>query len=293
MSGADGSTRGRGVGERSGREPVSVCLLACDEEEVLARALASVAWADEIVVVVDAKSRDGSERIARERASRVERRPYAGDVEQKRFAVSLAKHDWVFVLDPDEVVTPALAAAMEAALATAAGTRGEGTLGSGPAPVAFAVNRATWHLGRWIRHGDFYPDWKLRLFRRSHARFAGRDPHGRVEVDGPVARLTGELLHYSYRDLADQIARIQFFSGEAASALVRERFRVGLRHLVLHPPARFLRSYVWKRGFQDGMPGFLIAVASAFYVFLKYAKTWERTVLVARAGDAGDGASPE
>jgi glycosyltransferase involved in cell wall biosynthesis len=277
---------------RPSREPISVCLLACDEEGELERALASVAWADEIVVVVDAKSRDGSEAVARRLASRVELRPYAGDVEQKRFAVSLAKHDWAFILDPDEVVTPALAEAMREALARCSreaglpvGDRGRGEVArangaastAGDEVVAFEINRATWHLGRWIRHGDFYPDWKLRLFRRSRARFVGRDPHGRVEVDGRVARLEGELEHYSYRDLADQIARIQFFSGEAAAALAREGARVGMRQLVFHPPARFLRSYVLRRGFLDGVPGFVIAVASAFYVFLKYAKLWERT----------------
>ncbi len=254
------------------RAPVSVCLLACDEERELERALASVAWADEIVVVVDEKSRDGSERVARRLASRVEVRPYAGDVAQKRHAVSLAKHDWVFVLDPDEVVTPALAAALQAALGEAARSGGgEGAI------AGYEVNRATFHLGRWIRHGDFYPDWKLRLFRRARGRYAGRDPHGRVEVEGRVARLPGELEHYSYRDLADQIARIQFFSGEAAAALARDGVRFRLRDLVLRPPARFLRTYLLRGGFRDGIPGFVIAGASAFYVFLKYAKLWERT----------------
>lgn len=255
-------------GSARAREPVSVCVLACDEQDELERCLDAVAWADEIVVVVDAKSRDGSLAVARRRAHRVETRPYHGDVEQKRHAVSLAKYDWALIVDPDEVVTPALADSIRTALAHAR---------VDPEVAGFELNRATWHLGRWIRHGDFYPDWKLRLFRRSRARFVGRDPHGRVEVDGRVERLAGELLHYSYRDLADQIARIQFFSGEAAAALQREGFRVGLRHLVLHPPARFLRALVIKRGLLDGVPGFVIAAASAFYVFLKYAKLWERT----------------
>lgn len=249
-----------------GRAPVSICMLACDEERELERALASVAWADETVVVVDARSRDASEAVARRLASRVERRAYAGDVEQKRHAVSLARHDWVFVLDPDEVVTEALAQAVQRALG-----RGEG------GPDAYRINRATYHLGRWIRHGDFYPDWKLRLFRRSRARFEGRDPHGRIAVEGPVESLPGHLLHFSYRDLADQIARIQFFSAEAAAALAREGRRFRIRDLVLRPPARWLRCYVLRRGFQDGVPGFVIAGASAFYVFLKYAKLWEAT----------------
>jgi glycosyltransferase involved in cell wall biosynthesis len=272
------------------RAPVSVCVLACDEERELERCLASVAWADEIVVVVDAKSRDGSEVVARRLASRVERRPYAGDVAQKSHAVSLAKHDWIFVLDPDEVVTPALSAAMQRALVEAA--RNDLGAGAGPAIAGYEVNRATFHLGRWIRHGDFYPDWKLRLFRRARGRYAGRDPHGRIEVDGRVARLAGELEHYSYDDLADQIARIQFFSGEAATALARDGVRFRLRDLVLRPPARFLRTFLLRGGFRDGIPGFVIAGASAFYVFLKYAKLWERTRRDANGPDSAEPPPP-
>ncbi len=254
--------------------PLSVCVLACNEAMELERSLASVSWADEIVVLVDEKSRDATESVARRLASRVERRAYAGDVDQKRSCAALAKHDWILVLDPDEVVSKSLAESIRNCL--------ENDVEAGPgsgmslSPVAFRVNRATFHLGRWIRHGDFYPDWKLRLFRRSRARWAGRDPHGRVEVDGPIRSLQGELMHYSYRDLADQIARIQFFSDQAAEAMLRENADFRVRDLVLRPPARFLRSYFLRRGFLDGMAGFIIAVASAFYVFLKYAKHWER-----------------
>lgn len=261
------------------RLPVSVCVLACNEAAELERCLRSVSdWADDVVVVVDAKSHDASDEVARRFTPRVEIRPYAGDVEQKRYCTSLARHDWVFVIDPDEVVTPALAESIRVALEPEKGDEESRRRSSGPgAPVGFRVNRSTHHLGRWIRHGDFYPDWKLRLFRHSRARWVGRDPHGRVEVDGAVADLSGDLEHYSYRDLADQIARIQLFSDQAAAALAREGAPFRLSRLVLRPPARFLRSYWLRQGFRDGLPGFVIAVASAFYVFLKYAKHWERT----------------
>lgn len=250
---------------------LSVCLLARDEEAELARCLAAVAWADEIVVVVDDRSRDGTESVARRLATRVERKPYAGDVLQKRYCMNLARNDWVLILDPDEVVPPELATSIRSSLASSA------QLESPATPVAYRLNRVTYHLGRWIRHGDFFPDWKLRLFRRSRARFEGQDPHGRVEVDGPVGVLEGELHHYSYRDLADQVARIQFFSDQAAQARVDQGLPFRLSDLVLRPPGRFLRSYLLKQGFRDGLPGFVISVASAFYVFLKYAKHWERT----------------
>ncbi len=248
-----------------GRRALSVCVLACNEETLLPDCLDSVAWADELVVVVDAKSRDASEQVARERAQRVEVRPYQGDIEQKSHCVSLASHDWVFILDPDEVVSPALSAELQAALRGAP----EGVAG-------FELNRVIHHLGRWVRHGDFHPDWKLRLFQRSRARWVGCNPHGRVEVDGPVGRLRGALVHRSYRDLADQVERIQFFSTEAAEAMYAQGRRARLHHICLRPPARFLRAYLLKRGFLDGVPGFIIAASSAFYVLLKYAKLWER-----------------
>ena len=243
---------------------ISACVLACDDEGRLQRCLEDVAWADERVVVVDAKSSDGSEKIAREHAERVEVRPYAGDVAQKRYCSELASHDWVLVIDPDERMPLRLADELRAALAGAADD-----------VDAFELNRVTFHLGRWLRYGDFYPDWKLRVFRRSRARWEGRDPHGRVVVPGKVIRLNAELEHYSYRDLSDQIARIQFFSSEAAAALFAEGRRVRVSDLVLRPPARFLRAYLLKRGFRDGVPGLIVAAATAFHVFLKYAKLWE------------------
>ncbi len=248
------------------RAPLSVCILACNEEEVLSRCLASVHWAEEIVVVVDARSSDGSEKIAREHADHVEVRPYAGDMAQKSHCASLASREWVFILDPDEVVSPELADEIRALFANP---------DAQPRRSGFEVNRSTCHLGRWLRHGDFYPDWKLRLYRRSEARWAGRDPHGKVEVSGRVSRLQGTLEHYSYRDLADQVDRIQFFSDEAAAALYEGGRRARLSDLTLRPAARFLRAYLLKRGLLDGVPGLIVAIATAFHVFLKYAKLWE------------------
>ncbi|MBW2291911.1 MAG: glycosyltransferase family 2 protein [Deltaproteobacteria bacterium] len=254
--------------DASGRSgyPLSVCVLACNDEEILARCLDSLGFADEILVVVDAKSTDGSEKIAREKATAVVVHRYLGDLEQKRHAISLAANEWVLLLDSDEVVSGALAERICEFLSQSA---------SDKRIAGCEVNRLTFHLGRWLRHGDFYPDWKLRLFRRSAAAVVGRNPHGRVEVAGEVRRLMGDLEHYSYRNLADQIGRIQSFSDQAADSLYREDRRFRLVDLCLRPPARFLRAYALKRGFRDGMPGFIVAVGTAIYVFLKYAKLWE------------------
>jgi glycosyltransferase involved in cell wall biosynthesis len=244
--------------------PASVCIIACNEERNLARCLESVAWADDRVVVVDARSQDATEAIARRMGARVVQHEYVGNVEQKNFALDQAKHDWVIALDADEALLPELAQEIRSALAE-----------DGRGADGFLVNRITFHLGRWIRHGDFFPDWQLRVFRRSRGRWAGVNPHGRVEIGGRVDRLAGEVAHFSYRDLADQVERIQEFSRVQAAALFAAGRRARARDLWLRPIARFLRAYVLKQGFRDGMPGLLIALATAFHVFLKYAKLWE------------------
>jgi len=172
----------------------------------------------------------------------------------------------VHFLDADEELSPELVASIRRVLAGAP---------EAPGACGYEMNRLAWHLGRWVRHGDWHPDWKLRLFRRSRVRWCGRNPHGRAEVDGPVERLTGDLRHYSYRDLADQLERIQSHTRVAAEALHRAGRRATVSDLVLRPPARFLRGYLLKGGFRDGLVGFVVAAAVAWGVFLKYAKLWE------------------
>ena len=159
--------------------PLSVCLLACNEEQAVERCLRAVAAiADEVVVVVDAKSADGSEKVAREHADRVEVRPYAGDIDQKRYCVSLASHEWVLVVDPDEVVPPALARELRETIEAA-----------GPEVAGVEIDRLTRHLGRWIRHGDFHPDWTLRAFRRGRARCPASSGWTSRAISSPPCRL--------------------------------------------------------------------------------------------------------
>lgn len=251
--------------------PISACLIARDETELLRSCLQALEEMDEIVVVLDERGGPETEEIARDYATRVERRVYEGDIQQRRHGVELAKNDWIFLVDPDEEVSFQLARSIRSAVEHAS----EGTAG-------FEISRVTFHLGRWILHGDFYPDWKLRVFRRSQSRWAGRNPHGRVEVLGASERIEGDLRHFSYRDFEDQVDRIQFFSAEAAAELRAEGRSARVRDIVLRPPARFLRAYLFKQGFRDGLPGFLIAAATAFHVMLKYAKLWELDRLAER-----------
>jgi len=252
--------------------PVSACVMACDDERTLAPCLESLAFCQEIVVVVDSKSRDRSEKIATELATRVVVHPYAGDLEQKRHATGLASHDWVLSIDADEVVSKELATSIRSAMHEAS----TGVADYEKGVAGYEMNRVAWHLGRWVRHGDWHPDWKLRLFQRARFRWVGRNPHGRAEVDGRSARLSGDLLHYSFRDLADQLDRIQTHTSQAAVALYESGRRPRLSDLLLRPPARFLRSYVVKLGFLDGVVGFVVAATIAYSVLLKYAKLRER-----------------
>ena len=265
MSERDRESGGRGPGGPcSSGSTLSCCVIACNEERIIRRCLESVSFADERVVVIDSRSSDATDEIAREMGARVIEHAYQGDVEQKNFALAQASRDWILSIDADEALTEPLAREIRALLAAP------------PAGVdGYEINRVTYHLGRWIRHGDFYPDWKLRLFRRGAGEWVGVNPHGRVELRGKVRRLRGEFEHRSYRDLADQIDRIQDFSRVQAHAFQGEGRPVRVRDMILRPPARFLRAYFLKQGFRDGVPGLVIAAATAFHVFLKYAKLWE------------------
>ncbi len=238
--------------------------MAADDPSFLERCLKALHFVDEINVLLDARHGDACMAVAEAHAHHVESHPYEGDLDQRRRSIAMASHDWVLVADPDEIVSDALATEIARAIAQAPDDL-----------YGFELDRVTWHLGRWIEHGEFHPDWKLRVVRKAHARVAGLDPHGRIEVDGRVERLRGRFEHYSYRDLADQVRRMLFFSGEAARAMHAEGRRARFSHLVLRPPARFLRGYLLKQGFRDGWPGFMVAVITSFYVFLKYARLWE------------------
>ena len=254
---------GAGTAARGG---VSACVIARDDETTIGACLKSLEWVDECVVVLDERSRDATEQKARAAGARVVVHPYEGNIEQKNYALDqLKESEWVLALDADEVLSPELATRMRDWIAHA------------PAECTAAeLNRVIHYLGRWHRHGDFYPDWQLRLFRRGRGRFEGTNPHGRIEVDGASEKLAGDLEHYSYRDLADQIERVRSFSAIEAAALHRRGRRARISDIVLRPPARFLRAYILKRGFLDGFPGFIVASVTAFHVFFKYAKLRER-----------------
>ena len=250
------------------RPRVALCVITKNEEEHIAGCLSSVTAIEGLVqevVVLDSGSTDRTVEIAREHGARVETHPFDGYIEQKNRAISLATADWILALDADERLTPELGREMLEALAAP------------DLPAGFSMPRRNRYLGRWIRHGRWYPDRKVRLFSRERGRWGGRNPHDHVQVDGPVRDLRGDLLHYSYASLSDHVRQIDSFT----TIMAREKHAEGVRgrfwRLLVHPPFSFVKGYFLQAGFLDGRAGFVVAVMGAYYVFVKYAKLWELT----------------
>ena len=237
-------------------------IITKNEAAHIAGAIESVRWADE-VVVVDSESEDDTVAIARRYTDRVSVRPWPGYIAQKNYAASIASHDWILSLDADERVTPALAKEITSKLA--------GT----PEHAAYRIPRVTWHLGRWIRTTDWYPDYKLRLYDRRTAEWTGRYVHEAVTVRGSVGQLRGELQHFAFRDIADHLETIDRYTTYAARQMQEAGRRAGLLQIAGHPPLAFLRNYIARGGIRDGVPGFIISAMNAYYVFLKFAKLRE------------------
>jgi glycosyltransferase involved in cell wall biosynthesis len=241
---------------------LSVTVITKNEAADIEAALSSVSWADEIVVV-DSHSTDDTVALARRHTSRVVERDWNGYIDQKNHAASLASHDWILSLDADERVTPELAREIQERLA------------SQPAESAFRIPRVTWHLGRWVRTTDWYPDYQLRLYDRRAAQWTGPYVHEAVTVTGAVGQLRGELQHYAYRDIADHLETIDRYTTLAAQQMREDGRHAGWLHIVGHPPLAFLRNYIARGGIRDGLPGFVISALNSYYVFLKFAKLWE------------------
>jgi glycosyltransferase involved in cell wall biosynthesis len=242
---------------------VSASIICRDEEHNIEDCLRSVAWCDEIVVV-DSGSTDRTVELAQKHTGRVLFHEWPGYVAQKNFALDQCSGDWVLSLDADERCTAELREAVERELPTADGLAG------------FEVRRHVKYLGRWINHGGWYPDWRLRVVRKGRARWGGTDPHDKLIPEGPVRRLDAEIHHFTYRDFAHQIRIINHFSDVVSEDLFKRGKGIPVLRSLFRPPWKFFECYVWKLGFLDGFPGFVIAAGSAFYIFARYVKLWER-----------------
>jgi glycosyltransferase involved in cell wall biosynthesis len=246
--------------------PLSVAIIAKNEAHNLPRCLASVrGWVSEIVVVLN-DTTDGSETIAQAAGARVHHLAWQGYRDMKNAASDLTTQPWILSLDADEEVSPVLRADIAAFL-----TRADASSFAGA-----RFPRKVWFIDRWITHGDWYPDYSLRLFDRERGRWGGdKFVHEKLECRGPVATLRGDLHHFSFPTLSSHVAKINPF----ADLFVRQQEERGKRFstatAVARPAWRFVRAYFLRRGFLDGFPGFYIAWATAFGTFVRYSRLYE------------------
>ncbi len=243
---------------------ISASIIVRNEEENVAALCETLDWADEIVIV-DSDSTDRTVEIARRYTDKVFNRPFQGYKDKHEFADAQTTGDWIFWIDADERVTPELREAIEALR-----RRDPASL-----PDGFRIARRTHYQGRWILHSGWYPDYQMRLYRKSASYWDGVAPHETARVQGSIGTLPGEFLHYTKRDLSEHHRVLDSYTSLAADYLFRQGKKARGVDLFVLPIAAFLRTYFFKHGFRDGLPGLIIAMFTAYSVFLKYAKLWE------------------
>ena len=246
------------------RESISACITCCDEEKNIRRCLESLRWADEIVVV-DSFSKDRTLEICREYVDRIYQHKWLGYIGQKNLIKDLANGPWILFVDADEEVSPELRRQILEEFESGRNRDFDG----------YEFPRMVYYLGRWIRHGEWYPDVKMRLFRKSKGICGGHEPHDRTYVHGAVKRFPGHLYHYTYDSIWDQVRTLNEFSTITARGMFESRQSFLWMDLLLRPMFRFIRGYLLKRGILDGWRGLIIAFCTSFGVFLKYAKLYE------------------
>jgi glycosyltransferase involved in cell wall biosynthesis len=243
---------------------VSGVLITFNEETKVESALESLAPVCDEIIVVDSLSTDQTPDICRRFADRFVQREWAGYRDQKQFAADLARSDWILSLDADE----RLSAELQESLRIWKKETSEG-------PAGFYLPRVSFFLGRWIRHTTWYPDWQLRLYRKSAGRWVGGHVHESVAVDGPTDRLSGHIEHFTYSSLSEYLKQLERFSELAALDYWEHGRRTGLGRLLLSPPLVFLKNFLIKAGFLDGMPGLMVSFLAATSTFFKLARLWE------------------
>lgn len=242
---------------------LSIVVITFNEEANLARTLASVTWADEILVL-DSGSTDRTREVAESFQATFLVEPWKGFAAQKNSALAKAAGDWILSLDADEEVEPALASEIREALAAT------------PSVAGFWIPRKNFFLGRWMKHGGFYPDRKLRLFRRGAGQFQDRLVHEDIRLEGASVQLQHHLLHHAYPTLSDYLEHMNRYSSLGAEmACSTDSHGFSIVDIVIRPKLTFLYNYLLRLGFLDGREGFLLHAYHAGYVSWKYAKAWE------------------
>lgn len=244
--------------------PISVCIICFNEEKNIGRLLESSKWADEIIIV-DSLSQDRTVEIASQYTDKIFTRSWTGYEDQKNFALAKATKDWVLSADADEEISEALQKEVI------------NEISRSDAKDGYWIPRKSFYQGRWIKHSGFYPDRQLRLFRRKRACWTGGRVHERVEVKGSLGDLKNDLLHYPYKGvISGQIRTIDNFSELYAKEMYYDKGKhYNLFLLLLRPLFKFIEVYFYKLGFLDGLAGLIIAVSSAYAMFVRYVKLRE------------------
>ncbi|MGH7259916.1 MAG: glycosyltransferase family 2 protein [Nitrospiraceae bacterium] len=242
---------------------VSAVVIAYNDEPNMRACLESITWADE-VIVVDSHSTDATEKISREFTDKVFQHDFHGFGRLRNEAVAHASHDWVFSLDTDERATPEIRDEIRCVLA------------QGPEADAYFVPRRNYFLGRLIRHCGWYPDYRQpQLFRKSRMTYRDELVHESFDLDGTVGYLSQHVLQYPFRDLDQYLAKMDRYSDLMADRMARQGRRFRTHQLVTHPVFTFMKMYLGRAGFLEGMPGLILSGLYAYYTFIKYAKLWE------------------
>jgi glycosyltransferase involved in cell wall biosynthesis len=243
--------------------PISGCVITYNEEHKIRHCLESLSFCDDIVVV-DSFSTDRTIEICREYTARIHRNKFEGYIAQKNFALGKTKHQWVLSLDADERLSPQLREEIVR----------ESGKGFG-ACSGYVMKRHAYYLGKWINHCGWYPDHKLRLFNKKDGRFGGLEPHDTFITKGRVRKLNGEIYHFPWASLSEQLRTIDRYSSVKAANISACSTATAVALLIFTPLVKFLETYVIKRGFLDGLRGLLICLLSSFSKFLTYAKVIE------------------
>lgn len=242
--------------------PLSVAIISFNEEDNIGKTLSSVADIVSEIIVVDSHSSDRTREIAESYGAIIYEEDWKGHIAQKNSALDKCRFEWILSLDCDEVLSDELRHSVIQAVST-------------PVADGYYINRKTVYLGKILEHA-WQPDLKLRLVRRaSSPRWGGYDPHDVMTITGKTDTLRGDLMHYSYRDVRDHFDRVVHYSGLVAESYKKEGRRFRLYNLVANPLYAFLKEYVLKMGFRDGIRGLGVAVSVACYTFLKYYYLWE------------------
>jgi len=257
-------------GESGGAGKLTVLILVPNAEDKLRRCLESVAWADDIFCVIDSKTTDGSEAIAREFTGHVVHHPYENAAAQRNWALPQIGTEWTLVLDADEWVSAALAERAAEIIRDSASLNG------------YNIKRDSYFFGKLIRHCGWHRDYNLRLFRTAKGRYLDKKVHSRVIVEGPVGRIDDVMYHDTYNSFEEYFATFQRFTSWGAEDAFQRGKRTSLLDLTFRPILRFVKMYVIRGGFRDGYHGAVLCGLAACSVFTKYAKLWH----LARATNA-------